>query len=194
MSQAFRPDSQDTSAHSSQDLKYMLFSSHISLEPMQILERRTVPWAAWTISFYILGASHAMCITRDGRHFMELLSCIYPNDDTNLLLKHDSVTECRLVGNTDGINHEIQLGTLPTARITPLCGRMTDNNWLEHAYMNSDHDDPSWTQLRWILNSTSVYLETLHSYPHEGITVFSKTTISKQDIANLESTHRESGA
>src|SRR2546423_15525715 len=64
--------------HSSHSLVYRLLNGPAPLEPLRVLDSRSIQWQGRTVTFYVLGASHAVCIGRDAVEVTELLTCVIP--------------------------------------------------------------------------------------------------------------------
>ncbi len=169
-------------SHSSSDLKYRLVSGRVALEPMIVLDRRTISWGDWTVVFYVLGASHAMRIKRGKSQLTEILTCGGP------LISGNSIAEVGMgrAGCVSAVAHNlsftcrIRSESLPTGKSSS--GRMIPGEFdnMEHEYPNPDLDVSSWTRLRWQVTDRNLRLETEHTYPHEGVSILSETTVTKE--------------
>lgn len=167
---------------SSADLVYRVFHHPVSLAPMTVLSERTAEWGVWTVSFYVLGASHAMRLTNGYRQITEVLSCFCSVDSEAEFVEPDVVGRDHYVTIPLGdMNINFQLVTRPIGDAEPFVGTAAapGDNWLAHAYQSPDLAEPAWTRLTWNLSSAYCRLHTLHTYPQEGLQVQSVTTISK---------------
>src|SRR5947209_5466621 len=64
--------------HSIAALRYRLVEGPVDLKPLRIVASREINWIEWTVRFVILGASHAVTLSRGGDSITELLTCAPP--------------------------------------------------------------------------------------------------------------------
>ena len=171
----------------SQDLTYRLVEGDFSLEPMRVISERTVTWGVWNVTFYLLGASHAVRFSRRRRQLTELLSCAGRPKDGLTVLEIDVGQAPSIVAKLRDLRVHFTLTPLPLTKVDSFAGQLDDEDWLEHAFPNRDIDEPSWTRLRWQVTAESVRLETLHTYPHEGICIHGVTSVSEVRRSRRES-------
>ena len=174
------PEYKRLASHPSSDLRYRLVNGRISLAPMIVLASRTISWGEWSVSFYVLGASHAMCLRRGHRQITEILSCASPPAYRQMIAEFEIGNGIASTIALRDISVSFQIKTQLLSEIEPFGCRQGDNSYndcLEHAYPNPDLDVPSWTRLRWKTTSNCLHLETEHTYPHEGVSIYSETTI-----------------
>ena len=168
-------------ALSSSALRYRLVKGSVSLAPMIVLGSRVIFWDDWCVSFFVLGASHAMQLTQGRRKVTEILSCMEPPVDCRVLAALGLTGVGCTTTEVHGLSMRVQLKSLDLPDVAPhISGVNPDHNTncLTHAYPNPDLNVPSWTRLRWQVTKEALHLETEHTYPHEGVSIHSETTIS----------------
>jgi hypothetical protein len=177
-------------------LSYSLFDGRPPLEPLKILREQTIEWASWRITFCILGASHAICWSRGEGGFTEILACL-PHDYADILaskslLSIPCVAEaCSERGGPElqtdthmppehclsryGLSHEFKLSLSKTNNndLSALYG--PDTISYDFPIENGSEGRPV-TRIGWRSEDGSLAVETLHSYPEEGVRVRTMTT------------------
>jgi hypothetical protein len=192
MSTTHAPEHKRLAGHASADLHYRLVKGPVSFSPMLILRSRTISWGEWSVTFYVLGASHAMHLAQGRRQITEILSCLRPPNESRSVAEVSTTGEGCISSEMYGLCMTCKLENLPTGMLEPFAEWAQDSrsgNVLEHAYPNPDLDVPSWTRLKWQVTGNSLRLSTVHTYPHEGVSVYSETRVrdvnrSKMECAN----------
>lgn len=176
----------DAVIHSASTLRYFLLSGRTPLEPLRIFECRRVTWLTHRITFYALGTSHAIRFEHGDAALTELLTCA-PAAVQGHVLEHGGehlpYTVSRAFDNL--IYH---------CRVTPfdlLCGP----DGLQGAFSSDDQitfkyhvegklEEPI-THIGWRGGENTLSVETVHTYPHEGQGVRSKSTfeVSRRTVA-----------
>jgi len=184
-------------------LVYSLYANPVPLSPLKILVVRSVCWGPWSVEFTILGASHAMTLSHmdgDGdeggeRCITELLSCLAPTGALQTLAER---VVCPVLTNGEpedqwpicveasGLRIRVQTAHGPLTSETSIVRSHSETDQMAYAYPNQDCDDMSWTQLAWRLSDSTLHLETLHTYPQEGLAVFTTTDVSHLDESSRE--------
>lgn len=190
MSYGFRSEhSVNLLEHSYSDLLYLMLDGPVSFEPMKILDKRAVAWGWWTVEFYVLGASHAMSLSRGTRVFTELLSCAELDTDENISVLVEIEQQPHFTATLEDLIVEFQVATLPLTPVEPFAGNMDDTDWMEQPFIVPSSGATAWTRLRWNITVDCVRLETLHTYPQEKMCVISKTIIRERTEPDSEYNH-----
>ncbi len=162
-------------------LRYFLIAGETSwLESLRIIDSRQRSWANREVTFYALGASHALSVRQDDRQVTELLSC------SGSFRKAQCLAEM-------AINEAIQVSTVIndmrySFRLTlhnlhgndVLLRRYPKDHEITIAYPRRQGSDTPVTRIGWLEEPRALRLETLHTYPEEGRGVRTESII---DIA-----------
>jgi hypothetical protein len=144
------------------------------------LERKSILWRDWSVTFYVLGASHAVLFQRDSVRFMEILACL-PRDEEVWSNKSDLLFTSRgdiFTESSRSIdNLAVRFQILPFAiedisslkNYDPECFMQVPFALEEPALGNAV------TQVGWAFDDTRLSIETLHSYPEESKAVRTTT-------------------
>jgi hypothetical protein len=168
--------------HSLSALRYRLIAGVVDLAPLRILAARSVSWKSWRVSFHILGASHAVVLDRDGKAITELLTCSAPPEVENI------------VG--EGLAERVSSGSICVGDLslrTNLERFPLGNNWtLPRRFHTKDsmHMDFSTisegcalTAICWENFEEKLIVETVHTYPEEGMGIRSHSEFEVIDAA-----------
>jgi hypothetical protein len=123
-----------------------------------------------------------------------MLSCIGPPVNRRSIAEFGVIGSAAITAVVHDLSVVCKLNQLPlgSAQTVTVTTHQSDNPqyaYMEHEYMNPDLSMPSWTRLRWQLNASSLLLETEHTYPQEGISIQSETTVTVIDTFRQESAH-----
>jgi hypothetical protein len=173
----------NSSRHSISTLRYRLISGPVDLAPLKVIESREIDRAEFHITFYVLGASHAVTIERGGRTITELLTCSPPLKATGI------IAEARVESGTT-IN-EIVHGITVRSKCRTF---ELYSGWTVPEQFNSDQslrvgfpydgENTAETAIRWYVNGQRLLVETLHTYPEEGFGVRSKTEFETNNASS----------
>jgi hypothetical protein len=166
-------------------LEYALISEHPPLDPLRVLERKSIHWRGWIVTFCILGASHAALFERDGVRFMEILACLPKGDafwksasSLEFTSRGDVFTEASCI--IDSLSVQIQI--LPTSiEQAAMLNASDSEGFMQFPF---ELDEPALgsavTQISWFANQQRLTLQTLHSYPEESKAVRTMTIFEEQ--------------
>jgi hypothetical protein len=159
-------------------LQYRLLEGPVGLEPLRILASRREEWQGWTVTFYVLGASHAVRWEREGSVLTELLACALPEGDPGILAERKGDRPAALCLITQGLRYQMRLTPFALPEGDQLRNAYTAENRLEVAYPTHPDGITPYTRIGWRLTDTELSLETIHTYPEEGRGVHSATVIT----------------
>src|SRR5690242_6846308 len=91
------------------DLIYRLLDGPARLEPLRVLETRALAWRGWRVTFCALGASHAVCLEREGAQVTELLTCAPPAGAFQPLVESAALSEQSLCVTAHGLDCRVCL-------------------------------------------------------------------------------------
>ena len=155
--------------YSLSNLKYQLVSGHISLEPMQILDSRILDWEGYRVTFFVLGASHAVRLEWEGQFLTELLTCS-PTEAENFggteIWRAD--TEQSFSLERLGWRCSVQLLPFELSAENKIQGKFPPQNTLSFHYPLQPTGEIPRTEIGWKTEDTLLTVETLHTYPEEG--------------------------
>ncbi|MCS6777587.1 MAG: DUF2617 family protein [Chthonomonadaceae bacterium] len=152
-------------------LRYVLTDAPVSLEPLTVMDTRSFCWRGWWVDCHVLAASHAVCLTGPAGGLTELLACMDPawippggftrSADTGWevcleqrgLCCRARLVRCVLQGNMD------------------LCGHYQPESRMRVTYPARAGLPVPVTCLGWCSNGEWLQVETLHTYPEEGVAV-----------------------
>ena len=175
-----------SAAHSIRSLHYRLIAGEVALEPLHILKTQDVIWHDWHVRFFVLGASHAVQLTRGTTQLTELLTCLPPAGDSKPLYE-TSVTQCRQKSlNANELRWDIRLWECETGNNEEqLPVGMGSSMQVEFPAIHSA--EKPFTRINWLLHRNTLLVETLHTYPNEGRSVRSRTKLApKQTVSRKE--------
>jgi Protein of unknown function DUF2617 len=149
-------------------LRYFLFEVPIALEPLRVLDTRSLQWNGWRIRLHILGASHAVCMERDGGQLTELLACIAPSEQDTPLWLGGAQTAWETCLVIQGLRCRIGLSPVAMHADIGLEAPYTSDCLLTAAYPAASESDIPFTSLGWHATAERLSIETLHTYPEAG--------------------------
>lgn len=169
--------------HSIATLRYRLVSGEADLTPLQILETDTILWNGWRVSFFILGASHAVRLESGSACITELLTCAPPGTQDpasrpHLDLPADLPNQACVT--VTGLDCRVRLSVFP---LSGDCGPNIDRpvgSFEPHGRLSHIYPDPSGaalplTWIAWRVEPGRLWIETIHTYPEEEQGVRSET-------------------
>ena len=175
-----------SAAHSICSLHYRLISGEVALEPLHILKTHDLIWHDWHVRIFVLGASHAVQLTRGKDILTELLTCLPPAGNSKPLYE-TSIEQCRQKNlHANGLRWGISLWECEAGKNEErLPIGMGASMQVEFPAIHSA--EKPLTRINWMLHRNTLLIETLHTYPNEGRSVRSRTKIApKQTVSRKE--------
>ncbi len=168
--------SMDAVIHSATTLRYLLLTGRTRLEPLRIFERRRVTWLDHRVTFYALGTSHAIRFEYGDIALTELLTCV-PTAVQGHVLEHGGERVPYSVSRTfDNLSYRCRLTPFILSGRDGLQGAFSCEDQLTFNYrVEGDLEEPI-THIGWSGRESTLSVETVHTYPHEGRGVRSKST------------------
>ena len=161
-------------------LRYSLRTGPVDLAPLRVLDSRSIVWRDWSVTFYALGASHAVRLERGANHLTELLACAV-GASAGVLVGERRVEETtRVCLCAEGLVCETRL--IPFA-LTEEVGYLQESDpvdRLEVAYPPHSDAVTPYTRIGWRITAEALHVETVHTYPEEGRGVRSRTVFKEE--------------
>ena len=161
-------------------LQYRLLEGPVTLEPLRILASRQRDWQGWQVTFYVLGASHAVRLEREGVVLTELLACALPEGEFQALAEREGHTSHHLCLAAHGLRCQARLMPFALQEGDRLRGEFLAENRLEVAYPTAPDGATPVTRIGWRLNDRELCIETIHTYPEEGRGVSSASVFTRE--------------
>lgn len=158
-------------------LRYRILDGPVSLEPLQVLQSRCIVWEGWTLSFSVLGASHAVTFAKAGAQFSEVLACASPTGPISATLDLPGCVPSEPLT----LLHGVQIRGV----IIPFSLDAGDD--LHYPYPPGSRLDRPFpvvagqlpvTRIGWRPDGNTLVVETVHTYPEESVGVRTKTVFS----------------
>ncbi len=174
--------------YSVSNLRYRLLDKAIPLSPMKILSERSLLWNDWSVTFFVLGASHAVLLRRGDAELLELLACLpqyaTPHEtEAHTLLTASCNSPERLCISAPALNCQIEIA--PFSFASSLSFSATENDRLQGDFENESRLELAYpilsgavapvTRVGWKAAPESLLIETVHTYPEEGAGVRSRS-------------------
>jgi len=169
-------------SQSADALCYRLVQGPVDLQPLRVLAARCIKWGRWRVTFCVLGASHAVRFERAGIHLTELLTCAPPIGAPHVLAEQNGNMPAQFCRTAAGIACHACLAPFALTEGDALHGVFPPTNRLEVAYPSSPSASTPFTRLGWRLTTTTLEIETVHTYPEERQGVRSKTRFTQEAI------------
>lgn len=168
--------------HSAATLRYSLLTGPVELTPLRVLASRCILWKGWNVTFFALGASHAVCLERGECRVTELLACaVGTGTGLNVpVVQEGSEERTNYCLRAEGLVCEVQWMPFPLTEDATLSQRSTPENRLEVAYPPHAETATPYTRIGWHITSEALHVETVHTYPEEGRGVRSKTVFREE--------------
>ena len=166
---------------SASNLRYRLISGPLELEPLRVLATRCMEWNGRSVTFCVLGASHAVCMQHGDTTITELLACcdLENRDDILLDIAGDPLqTACRIVA---GLVCQVELIPFPLTEGDALRDDYPEANRLELAYPASADGPTPFTRIGWRIHEGALYVETIHTYPEERLGIRSRSRFCREE-------------
>ncbi|MCW3100402.1 MAG: hypothetical protein JWL77_6020 [Chthonomonadaceae bacterium] len=165
-------------------LRYRLLTGPVDLAPLRVLDSRCILWRGWLVTFFALGASHAVCLERGANSLTELLACAVSEVGAGVLAGERRVEQTtNLCVCAAGLVCEVFL--IPFA-LTEDTGRLQESDptdRLEFAYPPHSDAVTPYTRIGWRVTAEALHVETVHTYPEEGRGVRSRTVFKEETLA-----------
>jgi hypothetical protein len=166
-------------------LRYSLLTGPVDLAPLRVLDSRCILWRGWLVTFFALGASHAVCLERGANSLTELLACAVGEIGAGVAVPvgERSVEETtNLCLCAEGLVCEAHL--IPFA-LTENTGCLLENDptgRLEFAYPPHSDAVTPYTRIGWRVTAEALHVETVHTYPEEGRGIRSRTVFKEETL------------
>jgi len=159
-------------------LRYYLIAGETSwLKGLRIIDSRQRTWANRELTFYGLGASHALAVRNRDRQVTELLSC-GATIRKDQCLSEMAVREAFEISTAIGdIRYSFRLTLHSLQGDVALLGSYPEEDQISIAYPRHEDLRTPITRLGWIVRPRTLRLETLHTYPEECSAVRTESTI-----------------
>jgi hypothetical protein len=163
--------------HRADQLHFLLLRGEVNLTPLCIFASRQIAWRGRRVDFFVLGASHAVCVETQGKvAVFEILSC-RPVTGANHVLAAAQLTVPRTVSAVfDDLTYECELSPFPLDGWTDsFTTTYASEDQLRFAY-DSAHQG-SWAPLTCVAwrAGRDLVIETVHTYPQEGLGIRSRS-------------------
>ncbi len=164
-------------------LRYSLLTGPVELAPLRVLSSRCVRWKAWSVTFSVLGASHAVCLERGESRLTELLACAVGTAGAEAsvpVVQQDTAETTRLCLRLEGLFCETLLIPFALTESAELSGESDPSHRLEVAYPPHADAVTPYTRIGWRVLGEALHVETVHTYPEEGRGVRSRTIFREE--------------
>ena len=161
-------------------LRYRLLPGPIDLAPLRVLASRRLQWKAWSVTFSVLGASHAVGLERGEDRLTELLACVSGVGVGVPVIQADAGEMTRLCLHAEGLVCEIQLSPFALTESAELLLECAAESRLEVAYPACADAATPYTRIGWRTTAAALTVETVHTYPEESRGVRSRTVFREE--------------
>lgn len=152
-------------------LRYRLLQGAADVAPLRILATECFSWRGWSVTAHVLGASHALCLVREGTVLTELFTCAPAPEEPQaiLALEGQGCSEAR----AHGLAFQVRIWH------QALGCRLAAPNLTVPFPTGSSGIAPE-TQLAWDMTH-SLRITTIHTYPEENLAVWTETTFTETE-------------
>ena len=161
-------------------LRYSLLTEEVELAPLRVLASRCVRWKTWSVTFCVLGASHAVCLERGESRLTELLACVLDTRASVPVVREDGETETTFCLRAEELMCETTLTPFALSGDAELSAAISLENRMEVAYPSQLHSATPYTRIGWQATAETLHVETVHTYPEEGRGVRSRTVFREE--------------
>ena len=161
-------------------LRYSLLTDAVELAPLRVLATRCVGWQAWSVTFCVLGASHAVCLERGESRLTELLACVLGAGASVPVVPEEGEESTTLCLRAEGLVCETTLTPFALSGDAELSAAIALDNRMEVAYPPHLHSATPYTRIGWHATADTLHVETVHTYPEEGRGVRSRTVFREE--------------
>jgi hypothetical protein len=165
-------------------LVYRIYAVRPPLKPLRVIDERAIAWVDCRVTFYVLGASHAVCIDGPGTHVTELLACLPPPDSVPLLAEAPIAglfAERQICAAVPGLVCRTTLNILPSDTGGLLDGDYSREERLEAAFPSPAGEETPWTRIGWRASENVLRVETVHTYPEDRRAVRSNSLFVREE-------------
>ena len=162
--------------HSTSTLRYLLLSGRARLEPLRIFEFRRVKWLDHWVTFYALGTSHAILLEYGDAALTELLTCAPTAVQAHVLEQGAANLPWTVSRTFDNLSYRCRLTPFELGGRDQLQGAFPSENQIKFKYHVEGELEEPITHIGWRGGESTLTVETVHTYPHEGQGVRSKST------------------
>src|SRR5579872_4274183 len=154
--------------HTISALRYRLIAGPACLEPLQILASRATRWRDRNVTFFVLGASHALRLTGGPHPVTEMLTCLPIEEPGPVLLDPPGDRDQVDCAEVAGLVCRVRIARFALPSDPGLEGRFPDACLLGYRFPAADTGPAPETQIGWRLEENRLIVETVHTYPEEG--------------------------
>ncbi len=158
----------DTVLHSTSTLRYLLLSGRARLEPLRIFESRRVKWLDHWVTFYALGTSHAILLEYGDATLTELLTCAPTAVQAHVLEQGAANLPWTVSRTFDNLSYRCRLTLFELGGGDRLQGAFPSENRITFKYNVEGELEEPITHIGWRGGESTLTVETVHTYPHEG--------------------------
>ena len=162
--------------HSTSTLRYLLLSGRARLEPLHIFECRRVKWLDHRITFYALGTSHAILLEYGGKALTELLTCAPTAVHAHVLEQGAANVPSTVSRTFNTLSYRCRLTPFKLCGRDRLQGTFRGEDQITFKYHEEGEREEPITHIGWRGDESTLSVETVHTYPHEGQGVRSNST------------------
>ena len=162
--------------HSAATLRYFLLEGHACLEPLRVFDSRRVAWLGRTVTFYALGTSHAVLVELGGSALTELLTCAAGDLEAHVLEQRAASSDCLISRTVADLRYHCRLSPFELGEGERLVGVFSSADQLTCTYGVGQGGVEPMTHIGWRTDDATLWVETLHTYPHEGRGVRTEST------------------
>lgn len=170
-----------TMQQSASQLFYCLIDGPVDLNPLRVLKTREAEWASWSVRLHVLGASHAIEFRRDAECVTELLTCLRHATAPAPLLGLQSDVQCSACATIRGLCCRVTLTPFSLLDGDALLASYCDQQRLDVAFPFEGPQTAAVTRIGWHNAGADFVVETVHSYPEEGLGVRSLTMFRDEE-------------
>lgn len=167
--------------YSTATLRYALLLGPVELAPLRVLASRCIRWKGWNVTFYALGASHAVCLERGESRVTELLACAV-GAGASVPVVQDDAEITNLCLRAEGLCCEVALTPFALTQDTGLLRVSDPDSRLEFAYPPPCNAATPYTRIGWRVTEEALHVETVHTYPEEGRGIRSSTVFREEKV------------
>ena len=158
----------DKVLHSTSTLRYLLLSGRARLEPLRIFESRRVKWLDHWVTFYALGTSHAILLEYGDAALTELLTCAPTTVQAHVLEQGAANLPWTVSRTFDNLSYRCRLTPFELGGGDRLQGAFPSEDQITFKYHVEGELEEPITHIGWRGGESTLTVETVHTYPHEG--------------------------
>ena len=162
--------------HSAATLSYFLLDGRARLEPLRVFDSRRVTWRGRLVTFYALGTSHAVVVELGEMALTELLTCHAGTHAATVLEQRAASSNWSVSRTIERLRYDCRLSPFALDQRERLRGEFSTTDQLTFTYGVDGGGAEPVTHIGWREADTGLSVETLHTYPHEGLGVRTAST------------------